>query len=111
MPIDLPILQHSDGVSAPMDGICLGCGKSFGNSLGDDQVSIQGGAFPVGGIYGKAFLSLVVIQERDRRQHIFEERIVDQLIGGQFMIFWCSLECMRKALNEWVDRLQSRILK
>ena len=114
MTIELPILKDNDGVIAPLDGACLQCGGSTGN----DQISIQGGALAVSdnGRFGipsdrmAAFFTMVVIQDRNGERHVFQNKIVDQLIGGQFMIYWCSLDCMRKTLNGLVNQMQKQIL-
>lgn len=38
-----------------------------------------------------------------------QNMIVDNVRGGQFHIFWCSLACMRQSLNDIVDQLERQL--
>lgn len=38
-----------------------------------------------------------------------QNMIVDNIRGGQFNIFWCSLACMRQSLNDIVDQLERQL--
>lgn len=95
---------------------CPTCGRSTMND--SDTFSIQGGAHltvdpekgrPSGRLGG--YLMTVIRQERGSDVHNTTNMIVENVGAGQFNIFWCSLTCMRKYLNQLVDQLEQQMVE
>ncbi len=100
-----PFATHVDSGTL---GLCQGDGRSFAASNADEPtVEPKYGWIdnrPLAG-YLMTFMQKTI----DGRFVEEQNMIVDNIRGGQFNIFWCSLDCMRKSLNDIVDQLERQL--
>ena len=120
--MDLP-LKNKGGEGFPGNGCCLQCGQA-GVTEPREFVCFTGGSLGREENYGKptqpieAFLHLVwhgahPISPNDPTPDSgwASIRILEDLPGGQFQLFFCSLNCFRKFFSLLADRLEKEIPK
>lgn len=109
----LPFLSKSDRMFYPTDGCCPMCGSDFKEGV----AYISGGALlmsPDGmdSIHTdrlEGFLHLGFHGKDSAMRDSASLMIVDDIAGGQYDLQWCSVRCMRSALNQLLDEIELSI--
>lgn len=57
----------------------------------------------------QAFLSIGFHGKDSEMQDSTDATLVDDVIGGQFDLNWCSIACMRFWLNRLMDEMENRL--
>ncbi len=112
MPTEFPIAAGDDDCFV---SVCPSCGRDTAEV--DGLISLQGGAHLMsedrrsGGPSDRLAGYLMTFVQETIDGRFVEQRnmIVDNIRGGQFNIFWCSLGCMRQSLNDIVDELERQL--
>lgn len=108
----LPILSELDDPEHPPNGTCLQCGIALPGPKNEFAV-LSAAAFLTGD-GGDSIphdnvltIDLSLTHHNDADERYAVARLVRNLWGGQFAIYFCSTACLRKMLNEWVDTLEA----
>ena len=112
MPTKFPLISGDDDCFV---SVCPSCGRNTAEV--DGLFSLQGGAHLMsedrrsGGPSDRLAGYLMSFMQKTIDDRFVNEQnmIVDNIRGGQFNIFWCSLDCMRRSLNDIVDQLERQL--
>ena len=104
-------LFDMNGQSMPR---CPKCGEEFQNGF----ASISGGAICISDD-GKAsihsdrlqgFLNIGFPVSYSSMNASDDVLVVDDAVGGQFDLQWCSIKCMREWLNDLINTIETQVL-